>query len=177
MRGPLPILLSYMKTEVPLVVLWISCTKLYSHKHINWAICITGEMSNTRIARRYFCYIFFLSVSFDGEAYLSVNTISPVAAPRKFQHAFDLIILLLLRSYAAIIRKREINSVQIIVLICINQRVSSLNKWCFLSFLASISAGAPLCIFVKWAKHAQRASEAAFLKPGGKIMFCGYRMN
>lgn len=30
-----------------------------SHKHINWAICITGEMSNTRIAKRYFCYIFF----------------------------------------------------------------------------------------------------------------------
>lgn len=80
------------------------------------------------------------------------------------------------QSYAVIIKSRKINSVQLIVLICINQSVSSLNKLCFLNFLASFSAGTLLCIFVDGAKPVQRPTEAAFLKPGGKTMFCGYKM-
>lgn len=79
-------------------------------------------------------------------------------------------------SHAIIIKKRKLSSVQLTVLIYINQRVSSPNKLWLVNFLASVSAGGLLCIFVKWVKQYWRPTEAAFLKPCGKTMFCLHRM-
>lgn len=127
MRPPLPYLLVFKKTEDPLLRSHLSLALSFiSHQHINWAICIGGEMKRTRtLVFFHNCY----KIPFDIGAYFLVNTICPVAKPVKFQLAmFGLIISLLLQSYALIIGKRKINSVPLIVLICINQRVSSLNK-------------------------------------------------
>lgn len=174
MRPPLPYLLVFKKTEDPLLLSHLSLALSFiSHKHINWAICIALERTRTLV----FFHNFY-KIPFDIGAYFLVNTTRPVATPVKFQHrTFGLIISSLLRSYALIIGKGKISSAPLIVLICINQRVSSLNKWCFLSLLASVYPWAPLCIFVSWAKHSEWVSEAASLKPGEKITFCGQRMN
>lgn len=51
---------------------------------------------------------------------------------------------------------------QLIVLICINQRVSSVNKLCFPNFPAGPSAGALLCIFVNRVRRVRGAAGAAF---------------
>lgn len=174
-RFLLPLVLSYMTAEVPLVLLRILLSSLL-HKALFLRsiligdICISGVASNTRIAERYHCVIFFyqLPLTVKHIILLTRSVLWQRLCMQVPTRAYCVIILLFPQSHAVIIKKRKINSVQLIVLICINQRVSSLNKWCLLNFLASIPAGALLCIFVDWAKHVQRPTEAAFLKPGGE---------
>lgn len=81
-------------------------------------------------------------------------------------------LILFPQSHAVISRRRKINSVQLIVLICINQRVSSVNKLCFLNFPSGPSAGALLCIFVNRVRRVRGAARAAFYsKQVGKTVF------